>query len=66
VLKKYTMQMCSEMQCVKLNVQCPNNSYTQQTKICQSKLPKKTWIIKTSNNPSTNKHLGKKNPHFQV
>ncbi len=50
------------MQCVKLNVQCPNNSCTQQTKICQSKLPKKTWIIKTSDKPSTNKHLGEKTP----
>ncbi len=50
------------MQCVKLNVQCPNNSCTQQTKIHQSKLPKKTWIIKTSNKPSTNKYLGEKKP----
>jgi hypothetical protein len=38
------MQLCkwnamckSEMQCVKLNVQCPNNSCTQQTKTFSTK-----------------------------
>ncbi len=72
-LKKYamcwksTMQMCkwnamfkTKMQFVKLNLQCPNKSCTQQIKTRQPKLSKKTWIIKTRNKSSTNKHLEKK------
>ncbi len=72
-LKKYamcwknTMQMCkwnamfkTKMQFVKLNLQCPNKSCTQQINTRQPKLSKKTWIIKTRNKSSTNKHLEKK------
>jgi hypothetical protein len=50
------------MQYVKLNVHCPNNSYTQQTNNCKSKLSKKNMDNQNKEQkPSTNKHLKKTN-----